>query len=266
MLKIDLTLPTPHQNIAFEQAMFDAAEINESESKGHSEPSSPIALSSAEPTEFLRFWEPQPKFVVLGRSGKIEEEAFVQRCREDGVEIIRRASGGGTILTGAGCLMYSVVLSSKKNPALRDIGYCHQFIAERMKSAFAKCGKQIELHGHSDLCVQDRDGITRKFSGNAMRLGRSNLIYHGTLLISFELGAIARYLQFPSKRPDYRDQRSHLEFVTNIEVDSAVLKQSISVAFGANQEITPLEKSHLLEQTEILVAERYSKDDWNFIR
>ena len=262
MLKIDLTLPTPQQNIAFEQAMFDALEINASESKGNSKPNSQTAL----PTEFLRLWEPQAKFVVLGRSGKIKDEAFVQRCREDGVQIIRRASGGGTILAGAGCLMYSVVLSSIRNPALRDIGYCHQFIAERMKSAFAKCGKPIERHGHSDLCVQDDDGITRKFSGNAMRLGRSNLIYHGTLLISFELEAIARYLQFPSKRPDYRDQRSHLEFVTNIEVDSAALKQSISAAFGANQEITSVEKSHLLKQTEILVTDRYSKDDWNFIR
>lgn len=266
MLKIDLTLPTPHQNIAFEQAMFDAVEINSPEFKSDSVPNSKTGLPSAEPTEFLRLWEPQTKFVVLGRSGKIEDEAFVQRCRKDCVEIIRRASGGGTILAGVGCLMYSVVLSSIKNPALRDIGYCHQYIAKRMKSAFANCGKLIELHGHSDLCVQDDDGITRKFSGNAMRLGRSNLIYHGTLLISFELEAIARYLQFPSKRPDYRDQRSHLEFVTNIEVDSAALRQSITAAFGASREITTAEKSYLLKQTEILVADRYSKDDWNFIR
>lgn len=266
MLKIDLTLPTPQQNIAFEQALFDAAEANASKPTTSFAANPKNAKNSHQPLEFLRLWQPKPLFVVLGRSGKVEDETFVQRCKDDGVEILRRASGGGTILTGAGCLMYSVVLSCIKNPALRDIGYCHQFIADRMKSAFANCGKQIELNGHSDLCVNDNDGIKRKFSGNAMRLGRSSVIYHGTLLLSFELDAIATYLKFPSKRPEYRNQRSHLEFVTNIDVEPESLKQSISDSFETTQEITLGEKSELVKQTKTLVAERYSKDEWNFIR
>ena len=61
--------------------------------------------------ETLRFWESKEYFVVIGRSGKAEEECHLDRCSRDGIKIVQRLSGGGTVLQGPGCLNYSLILS-----------------------------------------------------------------------------------------------------------------------------------------------------------
>lgn len=236
MVQFDHTYPNGAENVAAEQALLEYAESHH--------------LKSG----FLRFWHPTQLMVVVGRGGRVEQDVFLDNCYADGVPVIRRISGGGTIVGGPGCLMFTVVLSLETHPGLRDIAKCHQWIGRRMQQAYLACGCQVELQGHSDLCIGDR-----KFSGNAMRLGRTHLIYHGTLLIDFELELIPKYLKFPSRKPEYRGERNHLDFVTNLPVALSTLKEEITLAFEAVRGRSPLKQ----EKIDELVIQRYGNRDWN---
>ena len=49
-------------------------------------------------------------------------------CRADGVPVLRRASGGGTVLLGPGCLCFSLVLRYDRAPGLEDITVSYRHV------------------------------------------------------------------------------------------------------------------------------------------
>src|SRR5438552_8967050 len=82
--------------------------------------------------ETLRFWECTRPVVVLGRSGRIEEQVRVEACEADGVEVLRRCSGGGAVVLGPGCLNFSLVFSLEQRPEWRDLRRSFHDILSRM--------------------------------------------------------------------------------------------------------------------------------------
>ena len=97
---LDLTLPTPAENLALDEALLDEAE------------------GAVQSRETLRLWEPGDPMVVVGRSSKIADEVRVEVCHARGIPILRRSSGGSAIVAGPGCLMYALVLNLEERPAL----------------------------------------------------------------------------------------------------------------------------------------------------
>src|SRR5262249_19628800 len=140
--------------------------------------------------EVLRLWEWPTPAVVLGAGCRLVEDVDEARCRADGVPILRRSSGGGTVLLGRGCLLYSLVLAYARAPALHEIRPSYAYILDRIGQALAGLLPRIEQPGTSDLAS---DG--RKFSGNAQQRKRTHLLHHGTLLYDFDLELIGRYLR-----------------------------------------------------------------------
>ncbi len=117
MQYLDLTLTTPAENLALDEALLDEAE------------------QADEPTETLRLWEPAGPMVVLGRSSKAAEEANREACTRLDVPILRRVSGGAAIVAGPGCLMYALVLSYRLRPTLRAVDHAHRFVLGTMAAA-----------------------------------------------------------------------------------------------------------------------------------
>src|SRR6266480_945364 len=109
MTLLDLTLPTPAENLACDEALLDAAE-------------------SCSGGEVLRFWESPEYFVVVGYANKVATEVNVATCEARGIPILRRCSGGGTVVQGPGCLSYALVLSIADNAELRNITAANRFI------------------------------------------------------------------------------------------------------------------------------------------
>ena len=116
MKLLDLTFPTPEENLACDEALLDWCD------------------EGAGP-EVLRFWEPQQHFVVVGHSNRIGREVKVEACREQGIPILRRCSGGGTVLQGPGCLNYSLILRIDSDPALQTVTGTNRFVMERNRAA-----------------------------------------------------------------------------------------------------------------------------------
>ncbi len=250
MQHLRLTLETPTENLALDEAMLDAGEAGEIDGG------------------VLRMWEPKDYFVVLGRSSDPQREVHLPACRRDGVPILRRSSGGATIVAGPGCLMVAVVLSYADYPTLRAIDTAHRWVLEKMASALSNLAPGVERAGISDLVLpadvlpEDHAASTndapRKFSGNSLRCKQSHLLYHGTLLYDFDLERIGRWLQMPARQPDYRNARHHRQFVTNLAVSRDALESGLVQGWQAEKPLADWPR----ERTVTLAREKYSRADW----
>ena len=65
--------------------------------------------------------------------------------------MIRRTSGGATIVTGPGCLMYALVLSYDLRPELRSIDAAHRFVFTRLATALQSLVPTVQRCGTSNL-------------------------------------------------------------------------------------------------------------------
>jgi lipoate-protein ligase A len=208
--------------------------------------------------DHLRFWEPANHFVVLGRSSSYDNEVAVDTCNELRVPILRRVSGGATIVTGPGCLMYAVVLDLRERPKLMDLTKAHRYVLGKMVEAIKPIEPTATIAGTSDLAF-NCTGALRKFSGNSVRRVRGRLLYHGTLLYNFDLPLISKLLRTAPRQPDYRTSRNHDAFVANIQATRSQLFETIAATWRATpSDITP--STH--QQADALVAEKYSQPSW----
>lgn len=242
MQLLDYTAATIAADLALEEALFEAANT-----AGH----------IAHAREVLRLWEPREHAVVLGRSSQMERETVAAACREHAVPILRRISGGLSIMTGPGCLMYSVLLDLDVRPQLRNLDQAHRFVLGRLLAGLSPLVPGLAHSGTSDLTHNGR-----KFSGNSLRVGRSHLLYHGTLLYDYPLELLRACLKHPPRAPDYRQGRTHEEFVMNLPLDRATLHRAVIESWAP----TSLYPDHHEEAVARLIREKYGQDEWNLSR
>lgn len=218
--------------------------------------------------EVLRIWEYSRPLIVLGRSSRAEEEVDLAYCRRRGVEVRRRVSGGLSILTGPGCLMHCVVLSTRLRPELAGIAATHDLVLGRLVAALRATGVPAERHGTSDLALPTATGeaAPRKFSGNSLRVSRGWVLYHGTLLYDFPLRMIGEALRRPPRTPGYRKGRSHGAFVANAPVRPRRLVEALRAEWDARRGPATETEAELRHRVRGLVQERYARDEWTFCR
>jgi lipoate---protein ligase len=236
MKLLTLTLPTAAENVALDEALLDEADSCEA------------------PEEVVRLWESTSAAVVIGRSSKAAEEVDLDFCREKRIPVLRRCSGGAAVVLGPGCLMYSLILSYRLRPELRLIDEVHRFVLGRLASSLRGLPLEVEHQGISDLAWGGR-----KVSGNSLRCKRHALLYHGTLLYNFPLLLVANCLRTAPRQPEYRAGREHLDFVVNLPLCAEKIRDSVLGTWP----ITGTLPNWPRERTEQLVAERYSRDEWN---
>ena len=230
---LDLTLPTAAANLALDEALLLRAEAGVG-------------------GEVLRVWEwPRPA-VVLGSGCRLADDVHDAACQADGIPILRRSSGGGTVLLGAGCLLYSLILDGERAPDLAGIRSSYAFILARVARALPEL-QDIETAGTSDLAVAGC-----KFSGNAQQRKRRFLLHHGTLLYAFDLARVSRYLRAPPRQPEYRAGRDHAAFLRNLDLPAEEIKHRLRAAWDASVPEAEWPEEHVRS----LVAEKYESVEW----
>ncbi|MCD4780403.1 MAG: lipoate--protein ligase family protein [Candidatus Omnitrophica bacterium] len=218
MVLKDISFDLPEENILYDELLLHLAE------KGK--------LGNT-----LRFWESSAVFVVLGRISSLDEDVNQQAVRKDRVSVVRRCSGGGTVVQGKGCLNYSLILCKQDYPQVQDIRRSYNFILNKLVRAFHKLNVNTVWHPISDVaCV----GNNKKVSGNAQKRARNFILHHGTILCDFDLSIVAKYLTLPQQQPEYRQNRSHLDFLDNIYLDPADIKKELRESFFITEHlVTP---------------------------
>ena len=210
MILKDISLPSPEENILLDEALFVLAD---KEGGG----------------EVLRFWESLTTFIVLGRIGREHDDVDLAAAKRDKISVLRRTSGGGTVVQGPGCLNYTLVLSKDINPALADLRKSYQWILSKVMAALKTLDVEAAFHPISDLALTSNQ---KKFSGNAQHRGKNFILHHGTILYDFDLNVVSKYLKMPKDIPEYRRGRPHADFVTNIPVNPKLFKQALANIFA----------------------------------
>ena len=175
------------------------------------EPAGPDGgTASTDAGERLLVWESARPAVILPRRGEPETWVHVSACDARGVPLLHRASGGGAVAVGPGCLNVALILSFDRRPWLTDV----QGSYDRLLGALARvlCIDGIAVRS-TDLAVHER-----KFAGHAQRRVRGALLHHGVLLYDFDLDLVDALLPEPPRRPAWRGERTHREFLTNLPV------------------------------------------------
>lgn len=240
MKLLDLTLGSPAENLALDDALLEEAE------------------RAGSPCEVLRIWESPVPVVVVGRSSRVSEEVDVEACRQRGIPVYRRGSGGTSVLIGPGCLMYAIVLSYQLRPAVRLVEAAHGLVLGRHSLAFARrLPGSIARKGISDLVAGDR-----KFSGNSLRCKRGHLLYHGTVLYGFPIPLLAECLRPPPRQPDYRAGRDHQQFVCNLPLSADEVRRCLVECWGPDAELEPWPR----EATRRIAQERHARREWIYRR
>lgn len=234
---LDVDLGDVAGNLALDEALLDAAHEGEL--------AAPVA----------RVWTAAETTVVLGSSSRVAEEVDEAACAAAGARLVRRPSGGLTVLLGPGCLAWCVVVPHPDGaPPVDSI---HAALLEPLAAALRAAGRPVERRGTSDLALVD-GGPERKVSGNSLRVRRTAVLYHGTLLDAFDLDAVSRLLRHPPREPGYRAGRCHAAFLANLQLGSTTLAAAVRAAFGATRAAGDWPR----DRAAALVAGRYAQAAW----
>ena len=158
----------------------------------------------------------------------MQDDVKLEGTNSDNIPILRRSSGGGTVLQGKGCLNYSLILSKKSDPHIADLRKSYQVILGKVIEALQRIGIESKFCPTSDIALTENN---KKISGNAQKRSKKFILHHGTILYDFDLKKIERYLKIPKNIPEYRQGRSHLDFVTNISVSADDIKNTFKHIF-----------------------------------
>jgi lipoate-protein ligase A len=246
--RLDLTFPAPAELLAADEALLDWCEAGFGD-------------------ETLLFWEPRETFVVVGYANKVLTEVNVPACETHGVPIFRRCSGGGTVVQMPGGLNYSLILHIRESGPTRNISSANEYIMEKNRKAvqlaMGQTSPVVSVRGHTDLALDTSHtspATFKKFAGNSQRRRKHFLLFHGTFLLNCDLKLIRELLRMPTLQPDYRARRSHEDFVTNLNLSAATVKDALVKAWNAEGEL----EDPPLDEIRKLAREKYATFDWNY--
>ncbi|NLZ64732.1 MAG: lipoate--protein ligase family protein [Lentisphaerae bacterium] len=121
--------------------------------------------------------------VLWGRNQNPYLECDVPKCRRQGVSLLRRISGGGTVYHDLGNLNYCFILPR----GTCEPGYAVQLLC--------RCLQEL---GVPELRVCERHSLwlgERKVSGSAFALSGPAMLLHGCLLLHSDLARLQELLQ-----------------------------------------------------------------------
>lgn len=124
--------------------------------------------------DYFFSWRVDPT-VICGRNQEIDKEVNLGYCREHGIDVVRRRSGGGCVFADRQNFMFSFITDSDK--VTEVFARYTTMIAE----AICKLGIKAYASGRNDILIGER-----KVAGNAFYHLPGRSIAHGTMLYDFD--------------------------------------------------------------------------------
>ena len=145
----------------------------------------------------LRFYQWKPSAVSVGRFQDVFNEVHVDNCQQEGVDIVRRNSGGGTVYhDNQGEVTYSVI-AKEKDFGTTDVVQAYNMICNGLIEAAKILGVKADFNkGDPKNCPNIAiDG--KKISGSAQFHKGGVLLQHGTFLLDIDLERMFTFLRVP---------------------------------------------------------------------
>ena len=191
-------------------------------------------------------------------AAEVDREA----CRARGIGVFRRVSGGGTVLVGPETWCYSCMLDKSLDPG--GIHAAFAWLHEVVIAALASRGVAAVSAPISDLAVRGADGSLRKLAGHSQKRTRNGTLCEGTLLGDAFPFPLSEVLHHPPREPEYRQGRTHEDFITELRVAGARhqfadFAADVLAVLGAEAGELPLSIAARAAQ---LARERYLSEEW----
>lgn len=162
------------------------------------------ALLRADDENWCLINQGSPPAIVLGISSKKEELLDLSLLAEKPIPLIRRFSGGGTVVVDENTFFVTFIMGKTVEVAMQPQAIM-QWTEKLYKPVF------------SGFTLRENDYVwgDKKFGGNAQYLRKERFLHHTTFLWDFDAEKMA-YLHNPQKAPLYRQKRSHGEFLCTL--------------------------------------------------
>ncbi|KAL0898387.1 hypothetical protein Bca101_082348 [Brassica carinata] len=135
--------------------------------------------------------------IVMGLSGKPCELVELESVIRDRIPVIKRFTGGGTVIVDENTLFVSLICNRNDVPDVQPYP----------RSVMAWSGSLYSevFNGIADFQLRENDYVfgDRKFGGNAQSITRNRWIHHTSFLWDYSVSNMA-YLKLPSRVPQYR--------------------------------------------------------------
>jgi lipoate-protein ligase A len=222
-----------------------------------------VAAGSSPPTLRLYTWSPSA--VSIGRFQAFKEAVNVEACRERGIDIVRRISGGGSVFHDElGEVTYSVILNEEHLPS-RDYVASFEYLLGGVIGTLRTLGLKAEFSRINDVVVKGR-----KVSGSAQVRRNGAVLQHGTVLLTMDTDLAFEVLNVPRLKVEDKALAAPADRVTTIaaegvRIDAARLYQELEDGFS-NALGADLGEGRLSEEENkaaLMYAERrYSDPTW----
>ncbi len=240
-----------------------------------------VAEGKSRPT--LRFYGWQPPCLSIGYSQSMESEVDVDRCREAGIGLVRRATGGRSILH-ADELTYSVVAPQVEPRVAGGVIESYRRLSAGLVTGLRGLDlavTQVEAannKGESAACFDAPSNyeITvggKKLVGSAQVRKKRGVLQHGSLPLEGDIARIFDFLKVPSEerreelKHELRARATSLELALGYSVPFEEVARHIAAGFAQalNLRLIPGQLSeHELALAEKLRREKYAARGWNF--
>jgi len=213
----------------------------------------------------LMIWRTN-KCAMLGSNQIAQAELDVRYAEQEGIQIVRRSSGGGTIFTDPGTLLYTMIQPYSDEYYPLDIA--RQQVGGPVAEALEKMGIPARVEGRNDILV---DG--KKVSGLAQYVQNGRVCTHGSLLYDADLEMLTRVIRVDDEKIRSKALKSIRSRVTNLKEHLAnpcsalefreLLKQHLFC--GQNVREVKL-TDHDLSQVDAIYREKYGNPLWTLER
>lgn len=225
-------LNSPYLNLAIEDFVYNKM---------------PISDTNTESYDRLMFYVNSP-CVVIGKNQNPWKEANVALLNSLHIPLLRRKSGGGTVVHDTGNVNFSFMTTKANFDRFKFVELICQAVND---SGLARY--QIEVNPRGDIVTHTQpDNINYKVSGSAYKLSKGKSYHHGTMLLNLRLDILKQLLSTTEEKNGQVKSTASVESVkakvANIEMDTEKFIQVVTEAFrhnyGQQVEMPESEKDH----------------------
>lgn len=212
-------------------------------------------LDTLNPQDMLLYFYINANAVIIGQGQNPWAECRLSDMERDGVQLVRRITGGGAVFHDTGNLNFSFITGAERYDVERQLGM--------ILRAVRALGIDCQFSGRNDLLAGGR-----KFSGNAFCSRGKLRQHHGTLLIRADMTRLQNYLNVDPRKLQSKGTKSVrarvcnlCEFVPELNCEKMLdaLKGAFAAEYGAYEQMEP---AHLDEAAIAPYVAKQASEEW----
>lgn len=234
-----------------------------------------LTAQQEKPNPTLRFYDWTTPAFSFGYFQKIATEVDVEACRSEGIELMKRMTGGGTVVHGWD-VTYTLILP--RHAGEMGISETYHLLGKSLVKTFEKLAIPVECYTEKVDSTQSSENICltnpaendvmcngKKLAGVSVRRNRNGILFQGYISLDMPPDPILKRV---SKHPEIQEMLREKSAAINME-GRFIKRSSLIQAICETFEVGITFNSAKLTQTEKIQAEtladtKYATETWNF--